>query len=361
MLGRLFMVRFAQEEDVIYYGETPGHERQRLVAALGLLTWLSLPFAPAPALGAPTTRDVLEGTQLGLEVDDLVQGQTATVIASEIGVREMGVVLGCLLPPGKSGSLSAYRSAEVIMPPKYRDLSGPIDMADIEGSLEALVIGSESEAERYLAAEPGWDLSLSSEEIARFRALASEDAGLAEVETLLRAIFAERIRAYAAKGLAGIAPFDRGDGESSSVADDLRRSTAQMDGLNRVLPELYATLKAEPRVIPEGAEEFYFWSRIKVLGRPVFMLHHRFWSEIKGSSVVVERQYYATQFLGAGQTITALIPVAEGTLFLYVDHTFVDRWTGAGFTKGAKKRLGREIVEGVLEQMSEQLELCPNH
>ena len=300
---------------MIHYAAIPAHRRHRLVAALGLLAWLSLLPSPARAQEAPTASDVLEGTQLGLRVDKILQGQTATVVASEIGAREMGVVLGCLLPPDKKGSLSAYRSADVIMPPKYRDLSGPIDMTDIEGSLESLSIGSESEAERYLAAEPGWELSFSSEEIARFRGLASEDAGLAEVETLLRAIFAERIRAYASKGLAGIAPFDRGDGEVSSIADDLRKSTAQMAGLNRVIPELYTTLNTEPRVKPKGGEEFYFWSRIKVLGRPVFILHHRLWSEIEGSTAVVERQYYATQFLGAGQTITALIPVAEGTLF----------------------------------------------
>jgi hypothetical protein len=73
---------------------------------------------------------------------------------------------------------------------------------------------------------------------------------------------------------------------------------------------------------------------------------------------MIERQFYATQFLGAGQTITALVPVAAGTLVFYVNHSFVDRWSGPGFTAGAKRRVGQEIIERILPEMAEALGLC---
>jgi hypothetical protein len=73
---------------------------------------------------------------------------------------------------------------------------------------------------------------------------------------------------------------------------------------------------------------------------------------------MIERQFYATQFLGAGQTITALVPVVGGTLVFYVNHSFVDRWSGPEFTVGAKRRVGQELIEGILPKMAETLGLC---
>ena len=49
--------------------------------------------------------------------------------------------------------------------------------------------------------------------------------------------------------------------------------------------------------------------------------------------------FVATLFslwFGAGQTITMLVPVDGGTLVFYVNHSFVDRWSGPGFTAGAR-------------------------
>ena len=107
---------------------------------------------------------------------------------------------------------------------------------------------------------------------------------------------------------------------------------------------------------PPDAREWYYWARIEVLGRPVFLLGQRLAAQEAGRSVVVDRQFYATQFVGAGQVFVGLLPVAEGTLAFFVDHTFVDRWTGFGV--GAKRAIGLDVLDGVLEEVTERTGLC---
>jgi len=102
----------------------------------------------------------------------------------------------------------------------------------------------------------------------------------------------------------------------------------------------------------------YFWTRIRVLGRPVFLLNQRLVGQPDGVPMVIERQFYATQFLGAGQTVTALVPVEEGTLAIYVNQTFVDRWTGPSFSTGTKRAVGLKIINGILPEMADEYGLC---
>ena len=109
--------------------------------------------------------------------------------------------------------------------------------------------------------------------------------------------------------------------------------------------------------LPDG-QTFYFWTRINILGRPVFLLNQRLVGSPDGVPVVIERQLYASQFLAAGQTITALIPVDAGTLVIYVNHSFVDRWSGPGFASGAKRQVGQKLIDKILPKMAELLGLC---
>ena len=307
----------------------------------------------------PSVREVLAGTVLAKKAKEVARGKKATVQAHEASAREMAVALACLIPAGRRGSLAHLHNAEPIMPEEYRDVAGPIDLRDIEGSLAGLTIGSEAEARRYLAAKPGWDLSLSAEEIAAFRALdPPKGQALAAVDATLRRIFAARIRDYHAKGLDGIAPFDRGGGKTSSVAEDLRRSSLASESFRKVLPDTHRALLAYPLRKPPGGRIFYFWTRIRVLGRPVFLLNQRLAADLDGGSVVIERQFYATQFLGAGQTLTALVPVREGTLVAYVNHSFVDRWTGPGVGTPGKRKVGFKLIDKILKEMADEYGLC---
>jgi hypothetical protein len=335
----------------------------RIAAAFVLITAppIAARAADAPAEGKVTVATVLEGTVLEGRERDILAGKKVTVEALQSSRREMSAALACLIPPGRKGSLAHLHNAEAIMPDEYRDASGPIDVNDLEGSLASLTIGkgAEKEAKRYLGAKPGWELSLSSEEIAAFNALdPPKGQEVAAVEAELARQFAKRVRDYRAKGLEGIAPFDRGDGETSAAGDDLRNSTIAAEGFLKILPNTHRALLAYPLSEPRNGESYYFWTRIRVLGRPIFLLNQRLVGQPDGVPVVIERQFYATQFLGAGQTVTALIPVEEGTLAVYSNHSFVDRWTGPGFGTGAKRTIGLKIINGSLPEMADKYGLC---
>ena len=339
------------------------HVAPRIAAAFILIAALPIPAraADAPAQGKATVATVIEGTVLEDREGDILAGKKVTVEALQSSRREMSAALACLIPPGRKGSLAHLHNAEAIMPDQYADASGPIDVDDLEGSLAGLTIGknAEKEAKRYLGATPGWKLSLSSEEIAAFNALdPPEGQEVAAVEAELARQFAKRVRDYRAKGLDGIAPFDRGDGETSSAGDDLRNSTIAAKGFQKVFPNTHRALLAFPLSGQPDVEPYYFWTRIRVLGRPVFLLNQRLVGQPDGVPVVIERQFYATQFLGAGQTFSALVPVEEGTLALYVNQSFVDRWTGPSFGTGAKRAVGLKIINGLLPEMADEYGLC---
>jgi hypothetical protein len=339
------------------------HAANRIAAAFVLIGALPIAAraADAPVQGKTTVAAVIEGTVLEGRERDILAGKKVLVEALQSSRREMSAALACLIPPGRKGSLAYLHNAEAVMPDEYRDASGPIDVNDLEGSLASLTIGkgAEKEAKRYLSAKPGWDLSLSSEEIAAWGALdPPKGQEVASVEAELARQFAKRVRDYRAKGLEGIAPFDRGGGETSSAGDDLRNSTIAAEGFRKAFPNTHRALLAFPLSVPRDGESYYFWTRIRVLGRPVFLLNQRLVAQPDGVPIVIERQFYATQFLGAGQTVTALVPVEEGTLALYVNNTAVDRWTGPGFGVGAKRAVGLKIINGILPEMADEHGLC---
>ena len=86
-----------------------------------------------------------------------------------------------------------------------------------------------------------------------------------------------------------IAPFDRGDGEASSAGGDLRNSTIAVEGFRKTFPNAHRALLAYPLSKPRDGEIYYFWTRIQVLGRPVFLLNQRLVGQPDGVPMVIER------------------------------------------------------------------------
>lgn len=69
------------------------------------------------------------------------------------------------------------------------------------------------------------------------------------------------------------------------------------------MPEYYEALLNYPKDDVPNGREFLCWSRIQILGRPVFMLHQQLTAATEHSEIVVERQIYASHFLNLGQIV----------------------------------------------------------
>ena len=79
---------------------------------------------------------------------------------------------------------------------------------------------SDDVAQRFYRAQAGQAVNLATGEIAAFNALPSDAP--ATVRAQLQKVLLARHQAYRASGLDGIPPYDRGSGNTTDLASDLR-------------------------------------------------------------------------------------------------------------------------------------------
>jgi hypothetical protein len=223
-------------------------------------------------------------------------------------------------------------------------LTGDGSVADLAGLV--LDPDSASRVKRYLQAAGGDDLNLSSEEIAAFQALGSS-AAKADVEAAVRKALLTRFQAYKAKGLAGIAPYDRGKGHHRDVAADLRAVIQQMTGVKKYAPSYFQLLGQYPTGKPEGVEEVFRWMHFEAHGIPTIALVHGMVVPDGDAFLALQRQYYVSEGFNCEQAVAAFLPVQDGTVVVYVNHTSTDQVEGFG--GGAKRSIGSKLLASQLE------------
>jgi hypothetical protein len=86
-------------------------------------------------------------------------------------------------------------------------------------------------------------------------------------------------------------------------------------------------------------------------GEDTVALEHVFQVTLDDGAVLVQRQYYVSQGYNAEQAIVAFLPVDQGTLVIYVNHTSTDQV--AGFGGGTKRAIGRTLMAGQLKRVFE--------
>ena len=69
--------------------------------------------------------------------------------------------------------------------------------------------------------------------------------------------------------------------------------------------------------------------------------------------MVIERQFYAGRSYNAAQAIVGLLPIQQGTLVVYGNHTFTDQVTGFGGS--AKQSIGRHVMGSKLKDLFEKV------
>lgn len=224
---------------------------------------------------------------------------------------------------------------------------GPADFAKL-----TLRPDPQKQAKAFLEARPGEDLNLSKEEIAAFQKLGS-GASTQEVEAQVREMLLARLQAYRQKGLAGIAPYARGDGETRSPADDLRSATKALKALEKYLPRTYQYLLDYPQGEPAGTEELFRWSQISAHGEPTLVLTHNVYIPEGDAWVGMQRQFYVSTGYNCEQATAAFLPVKGGTAVFYGNRTSTDQVMGFG--GGAKRSLGGKVLASQLEALFEKV------
>ncbi len=326
--------------------------RARLaLTALGVA--LTLSAAGRPARAVPTLDQLMADFDFSKDdVERVRKGELVKTTTKETSERELAAVMVFLVKapvPKLLTSLKAGPSSR--NDPQVQAVTEiNADGTLVDPKVVALKPGGDKETQRYLSAEPGDTLNLSTAEIATFTSL--KGAGQPQVEDAVRQQLLARYQAYKAQGLAGIAPYARGKDKQSQPADDLRRYTEAAKGLKKYAPAFYDLLMNYPQGSPADLKQRFFCIRYAMSGRPVFALRQRLAMPLGDAYVVADRDFYVSHDYNDTQAIGALLPVENGTAVVYLNRTTTDQL--GGFGASAKQAIGRNMMAKQISEIFEK-------
>jgi hypothetical protein len=309
----------------------------RVVVALLVLAPGGFAFAASEA------EEVLAAA--GFQADALAKATAGEIVTTDVkgtSERELSVGMAFVVKEPPAELMKELAGGLLLKVDPNAKAHGVFQGAGSLADLAGLKLGAD-ELASYQKAEGGGDLNLSTAEIQAFQA-----AGQAGAEQQLKQTLLGRLHAYQAKGLAGLAPYDRGDGKSTPVAEDLKTASEAATIMKKFAPAFYAPFTGYPAA-KEGLEERFLWTHYEAHGSPVVILTHGFAMHTGDFYVVCQRQFYVTASYNAEQAVAGLFPVKEGTAVIYANRTFTDQVTGFG---GSKKRsIGSSILASQLKDL----------
>jgi hypothetical protein len=315
-----------------------------LLVALGELAVAADPPKPAKP---PVADEVM--TEIGLSDDEkkkVLAGEYVTSEVAPVSERDLSVGITFLVKGTTPDALAKEIASGAILSSDpqvkksgpFRGKGGLVDVSRIR--LDPPM------AMKLSRAKAGTGLNLSTAEIASFASTGTP--GAASASQALQNMLVARFQAYRASGLGGIAPYDRG-GSTSDVAGDLRKASESLSRLKKYLPALEGVLVSYPQGLIAGMAETFHWVDYDLDGTRTFVLTHGIVAPMGDARAVVQRQFYVSTGYNAEQAVAVFLPVAEGTVVIYRNHTFTEQV--AGFGGSAKKSIGRGIMTKKLEAM----------
>ena len=297
--------------------------------SLGLVLALSF-NASLWAANLPNVQDLAQ--QLGVSQQDLARLNKGDIVyfdVSEGNEKELAAGAAMYLhgSPAKAAAfikskglitIDSDLTAEAIIP----------SQATLESFNAFKLKAGSDEAVSFLAAKPGSQFNLSTQEFQGLQAInpAQPDAASQAYQKILF----QRFQAYRKAGLKGIAPYDRGNGTEANPEEELKIAAQSSKVLPRYFPELYKAWLSYPAVFPAGSEETFFLRNRQVESRPTAMLLHRVMLTTDAGELIVSRQFYAGHSYNSTQLVIACLPYQDGSLVFFANRTFTDQVAGFG-------------------------------
>ena len=322
-------------------------------AALMLCTVVGLCGVGTRALALPTLDQLMADFDFSKDdVERVRNGELVKTTTKETSERELAAVMVFLVKAPVQKLLTSLKAGPS---PRNDPQVQAVTEINADGTLVdpkvvALKPGGDKETQRYLGAEPGDTLNLSTAEIASFAAL--KGAGQPQVEDAVRQMLLARYQAYRAQGLAGIAPYARGKDKQSQPADDLRRYTEAAKGLKKYVPAFYDVVMNYPQGAPAELKQRFFLIRYAMSGRPVFALRQRLAMPVGDAYVLTDRDIYVSHDYNDTQAVGALLPAENGTVVVYLNRTTTDQL--GGFGASAKQAIGRNMMAKQISEIFEK-------
>lgn len=326
---------------------------RRIFTLVALSLWIGLMFNGSilEAATLPTADEVLQELNLSdSDRADIRQGKIVKWSATEGSDRELAVGMVLLAKTKATSLLELFREASAYKEEKsvtaHGKIAGDGTLADFAGV--KLEPNGEKEARLYLEAKPGDELNLDAKEIAAFRALKSaggkDSVPVKEVESLVRQILLSRYQAYRAKGLAGIAPYERTGGHRLLASDELSLAIKQMKLLAKYVPSVHTALLNYPAANDgqKALEEHFYWLNLDLFGRPTYALSHRMLFQVGDVYFASDRHYYTSHDYNSLQQGVTALPTKDGTLVITLVRVSTDQV--AGFASSTKHTVSRALM-----------------
>ena len=306
------------------------------------------------AANMPDSQELIQ--QLGIKQQDLAslnQGEIVFINIAESGEKELAVGAAIYLPATPSKIFRFIKNKGLASIDTAVTAEGAIPRKATLATFKRFGFKAGSdEAANFLAATPGSQFNLSTQEFHAIKSTSSSQPDA--VSQAYRKILLQRWQAYRKKGLKGIATYDRGDGKEVNPGEELRIATLDSKVLARNFPELYKMWLNYPSRLPRGAEEKFFWRNREVQSRPSAILVHRVMlSAGDAGAVILARQFYAGQAYNSNQLMISCLPYLDGSLVFYANRTFTDQVAGAGGS--LKHSIGDEQARGEIVKLLKNL------
>jgi hypothetical protein len=355
-------------EDRILMGR-PCFMTRRIITCVALSLWIGLSFNGSflEAATLPTADEILSELALSdSDRADIRQGKIVRWSATEGSDRELAVGMVLLAKTKATNFVELFREASAYKEERlvtaYGEIVGDGTLADFAGV--KLEPNGEKEVLRYLSAGPGGDLNLDAMEIAAFRALKPAGGKISvtdeQVEPLLRQTLLSRYQAYRAKGLAGIAPYERKNGHRLRAGDELFLSINQMKLLAKYAPSVHTALLNYPAAKDgeKALDEHFYWLNLDLFGRPTYALSHRMLFQVGEVYFASDRHFYTSHDYNSLQQGVTALPTKDGTLVITLIRVSTDQV--GGFGSSVKHSISRALmgpyITGLYETLRDKTE-----
>jgi len=322
----------------------------RLTACIACLAAIPL-FCAAETPVPGSVSEVIGGLPFTPEqMQAVAAGQTIATPVVPVSEGELAIGLACLTDRGVTELAVRTPIGQWLVPEEHVVGSGVLEEAGSDAFRAAIErIPAGSEGPRYARARPGADLNLSASELDRIGSASGLPAGL------LQELVMARYHDYRADGLPAVAPYARGRGETDP-GSQLRQSAEESVGIARYFPAMHATLLGYPEVAPGVSDDGFHWILARLADRDTIVLTHTISAHRENTEIVVTRAYYVSHSLNVLQAVTAVHPVAEGTLFLYIYRVWLDRVRG--FAGSIAAGVAREVMTEKMQELARQTGAC---
>ncbi|UZR27531.1 hypothetical protein [Methylococcus mesophilus] len=309
-------------------------------------------LATSPVHAGFTAEQLIERVGIAqADVARLQKGEIVSYSVAESGSKSLATGIAMVLKTAPARIVDVVKRGELVARDPDVKARGVVPTgAGVEAFAKFAYTPAEAdEARDLLNVHPGSDFNLSAAEMAGFAALKAsldtdDDKAVVEaVSRQYRSVLAARMQAYRSKGLAGIAAYDRGDGEKADPAADLTDFARSSKLLGDQFPDLQKALLRFPAEMPADVDNSFGWANRTVQGRPTPILVHRIIYARNDGAILLQRAFYVGHSYNVSQIFAGTVPYQDGALVLYSVRSSTDQVSGVG--EALKHSIGRKQME----------------